>query len=201
MNKHASPSDNDNNFTIVFSIFQCYASGTNNCLKTGISTLHLFSSTLGVSTDISTNKVRQHFSSFPFPAALIMMRKHFQFCFCKIFEDNKIPYQKLLILFESLSLSFNHPVSDKNADKSKDLAVIHIIIDALPLHLPKRYIIVFLPLHVSPSYNDDNQSIHSTTSLRTAPQVAPKPYSIVRNTDVDPLFSISLILDLLRLRV
>ena len=184
MNKHASPSDNDNNFIIVFSIFHCYASGTNNCLKTGISTLHLFSSTLGVSTDISTNKVRQHFSSFPFPAALIMMRKHFQFCFCKIFEDNKIPYQKLLILFES-----------------KDLAVIHIIIDALPLHLPKRYIIVFLPLHVSPSYNDDNQSIHSTTSLRTAPQVAPKPYSIVRNTDVDPLFSISLILDLLRLRV
>lgn len=35
-----------------------------------------------------------------------MMRKHFQFCFCKIFEDNKIPYQKLLILLESLSIVF-----------------------------------------------------------------------------------------------
>ena len=124
-----------------------------------------------------------------------MMRKHFQFCFCKIFEDNKIPYQKLLILLESLSLSFNHPVNDKRADKSKDLAVIHII-DVQPHHIPKRYIIVSIPLHVSPSYYDDNQSIHSTTSLRTAPQVAPKPYSIVRNTGFDPLFSISLILDL-----
>lgn len=47
-----------------------------------------------------------------------------------------------------------------------------------------------------PSYYDDNQSIHSTTSLRTAPQVAPRPYSLVRNTGFDPLFSISLILDL-----
>lgn len=150
---------------------------------------------------IWTNKVRQHFSPLPFPPALIMMRKHFQFCFCKIFEDNKIPYQKLLILLESLSLSFNHPVSDKSADKSKDLAV---IFTSLVLYLsiyPKGTSIVFLPLHVSPSYYDDNQSIHSTTSLRTAPQVAPKPYSIVRNTGVDPLFSISLILDLSCLRV
>lgn len=70
---------------------------------------------------ISTNKVRHQFSFLFFPPALIMMRKHFQFCFCKIFEDNKIPYQKLLILLKSLSLSFNHPVNGKSADKSKKI--------------------------------------------------------------------------------
>jgi len=35
------------------------------------------------------------------------MRKIFQFCFCKIFEDNKKSYQKLLILSISLPLSMS----------------------------------------------------------------------------------------------
>lgn len=55
---------------------------------------------------------------FPFPQYLIMMRKNFQFCFCKKFEDNKIPYQKLLIVSTSLPLSC-HMLSTPSADNRR----------------------------------------------------------------------------------
>lgn len=52
------------------------------------------------------------------------MKKHFQFCFCKIFEDNKIPYQKHLMLLQSCHCLFHIlAVDEHQADNSKGFSV------------------------------------------------------------------------------
>lgn len=97
-----------------------------------------------------------------------MMKQHFQFCFCKNFEDNKIPYQKLLMLLQSchchfislLSLDIKLTVSSSSSQSRFDLAPSNH-------NLKCMQSLLFAPCFSQtplPFY-DDNQSIHSTISL------------------------------------
>jgi len=103
-----------------------------------------------------------------------MMRNNFQFCFCKYIEDNKIPYQKLLIMpqpYHCLAVSFD----DNVADNQKN---IYSPQSYHPTHPPppcKRYERALLsPKHPTPCMMTTSQSIQRTP-WRTSSRVAPAP--------------------------
>ena len=101
MNKHASPSDRHFFTRICFSVLLPLASKL-TLIKAGHLVRRLTKLPKPIRCTGTCSKVC--FNFFPFQSPLSMMKHIFQFCFCKIFEDNKIPYQKLLMLSQPYCL-------------------------------------------------------------------------------------------------